>query len=113
MEIRIVSLFLIFFIIIVIVWGIYMIHMYPGKVAKQRKHPQIRAIEVTAVMGLLFFPLWIAALIWAHSNAIIGKLYNKGDFNDDGAEETDPEPPITNSKPKAEKVEPVKSDKKE
>ena len=111
MEIKIISLFLIFFVIIVIVWGIYMIHMYPGKVAKQRKHPQIRAIEVTAVMGLLIFPLWIAALIWAHSNAIIGKLYNKGDFDIEGEEHTDPEPPVVGSKKKAE-PKPEKTNKK-
>lgn len=112
MEIKIISLFLIFFVIIIIVWGIYMIHMYPGKVAKQRKHPQIRAIEVTAVMGLLIFPLWIAALIWAHSNAIIGKLYNEGDFDEKGDEIDNAEPPVVSSKPKKEpKEEPKKTDK--
>jgi len=110
MEIKIISLVLIFFGIIITVWGIYMIHLYPGKVAKERKHPQLRAIEVTAVMGLLIFPLWIAALIWAHSNAIIGKLYNAGDFNEEGEEETVPEPPITSSKKKAKTL---KTDKKD
>ena len=77
-----------------------MIHMYPGKVAKQRKHPQLRAIEVTAVMGLLIFPLWILALIWAHSNAIFGKLYNKGDFTPDEQEVDIPEPGISSEKSK-------------
>jgi hypothetical protein len=100
MEIKIISLILIFFAIIIIVWGIYMIHEYPGKVAKQRKHPQTRAIEVTAVMGLLIFPLWILALIWAHSNAIIGKLYNIGDFTDEGEEKIEAEPPVVSSKKK-------------
>jgi hypothetical protein len=103
MEIKIISLFLIFFSIIVTVWGIYMIHMYPGKVAKQRKHPQLRAIEVTAVMGLIIFPLWILALIWAHSNAIVGKLYNKGDFTPDEEEVELPEPPVVSSEKKVKK----------
>lgn len=98
MEIKIISLSLILFSIIITVWGIYMIHMYPGKVAKQRKHPQLRAIEVTAVMGLIIFPLWIFALIWAHSNAIFGKLYNKGDFTPDDQEINIPEPAIVSSK---------------
>ena len=86
MEIFYISLFLMLFFVIITAWGIYMIHLYPGKVAKSRKHPQLKAIEVTSVMGLIFFPLWVAALIWAHSNAIIGKLYNKGDFETDDAE---------------------------
>ena len=84
-------------------------HLYPGKVAKQRKHPQLRAIEVTAVMGLLIFPLWIMALIWAHSNAVFGKLYNKGDFTPDEEEVVVPEPPVVPSKLK--KVKTVKTDK--
>jgi hypothetical protein len=104
MGIKIASLFLIFSIIIITVWGIYMIHEYPGKVAKSRNHPQIRAIEVTAVMGLLFFPLWVLALIWAHSNAVIGNLYNQGDFNKNNEEDIVPEPAIVASKPKVKKV---------
>jgi len=110
MEIKIISLILIFFAIIIIVWGIYMIHEYPGKVAKQRKHPQTRAIEVTAVMGLLIFPLWILALIWAHSNAIVGKLYNDGDFTEEGEEKILPEPPIAPSKKKTKINKPDKKD---
>lgn len=103
MEIKIISLTLILFCIIIMVWGIYMIHLYPGKVAKQRKHPQLRAIEVTSVMGLLIFPLWIFALIWAHSNAILGKLYNEGDFTPDEQEAIEPEPSIVSSKTKVKK----------
>ena len=100
MEIKIVSLSLILF---ATVWGIYMIHLYPGKVARQRKHPQLRAIEVTSVMGLIIFPLWIFALIWAHSNAIVGKLYNKGDFTPDDKEVAEPEPAIVPSRKKNKK----------
>jgi len=102
MEIKIISITLILFAIIIIVWGIYMIHLYPGKVAKQRKHPQLKAIEVTSVMGLLIFPLWILALIWAHSNAIFGKLYNEGDFTADDQGVNEPEPPLFSSKPEVE-----------
>lgn len=82
MSIRAISLFLLFSIFILIAFGIYKIHSYPGKVAAKRKHPQFKAIEVTSLTGLLFFPLWVLALIWAHSNAIVGNLYNKGDFGE-------------------------------
>jgi hypothetical protein len=70
-----ISLGLIFFAVIVITLGIVKIHCYPGKVAQDRNHPQAKAIEVTSLLGLLVFPLWMFALVWAYSNAIIGKVY--------------------------------------
>lgn len=84
-----------------------MIHMYPGKIAKKRKHPQFKAIEVTSVMGLLIFPLWIAALIWAYSNAIIGKLYNGGDFEEkqEVANAASPSAPVQPATPENKKTE--------
>lgn len=75
-KIAIISLFLIFFSVITIILGIVELHSYPGKVAEQRGHPQKDAIEATSVMGLLIFPLWMLALIWAYSGAVIGNLYS-------------------------------------
>jgi hypothetical protein len=49
-----------------IIWGIAAIHMLPGRIAKGRGHPQTRAIEITSLCGLIIFPLWMAALIWAN-----------------------------------------------
>lgn len=60
------SLFLILFAVIIIVWGIVVVHTLPGKIAKKRHHSQAEAIEITAYLGLLVFPLWMAALIWAY-----------------------------------------------
>jgi len=74
-KIAIISLFLVFFSVIVIILGIVELHTYPGKVAEQRGHPQKDAIEATSIMGLLIFPLWMLALIWAYSGAVIGNLY--------------------------------------
>lgn len=74
-KIAIISLFLIFFSVIVIILGIVEIHTYPGKVAERRGHPQKDAIEVTSLMGLLIFPLWMLALVWSYSGAVIGQLY--------------------------------------
>ena len=79
MKLEIISLFLIFFAIIVIVLGIIKIHTYPGKIAKARNHPQTEAIEVTSLLGLLIFPLWMAALVWAYSGAVVGNLYRNGE----------------------------------
>ncbi|MGW8192835.1 MAG: DUF3302 domain-containing protein [Desulforhopalus sp.] len=79
MKLEIISLGLIFFSIIVITLGIIKIHTYPGKIAKARNHPQHEAIEVTSLLGLLVFPLWMAALVWAYSGAIVGNLYTADD----------------------------------
>ncbi len=79
MKLEIICLSLIFLSILVITLGIIKIHTYPGKIAKARQHPQTEAIEVTSLLGLLIFPLWMAALVWAYSGAIIGTLYVKED----------------------------------
>ncbi|WP_309384688.1 DUF3302 domain-containing protein [Cerasicoccus frondis] len=76
-KLDIISLGLIFFAVIVIVLGIVKIHCYPGKVAEERGHPQAKAIEVTSLLGLIAFPLWMFALMWAYSNAVIGKIYRE------------------------------------
>ena len=75
MKLEIISLGLIFFSVITIILGIIKIHTYPGKIAKARNHPQQEAIEVTSLLGLIAFPLWMAALIWAYSGAVVGNLY--------------------------------------
>jgi len=65
-KLSIASLFLILFAVIIIVWGIAVVHTLPGRIAKKRHHSQAKAIEITAYLGLLVFPLWMAALIWAY-----------------------------------------------
>ena len=87
MKLQIVSLSLIFFSVIIITLGIIKVHTYPGEIAKARNHPQTEAIEVTALLGLMIFPLWMAALVWAYSGAVIGKLYaaETGDKEDGDA----------------------------
>jgi O-antigen/teichoic acid export membrane protein len=74
-----VALVVIFLVIVIIILGILAIHTYPEKIAKKKNHPQVKAIFVTSVFGLIFFPLWMFALVWAYSNASIGNLYNSGD----------------------------------
>jgi hypothetical protein len=63
-------LFFLFVILIIIVWGIVLLHSYPGKVAERRGHPQKSAIDAMSVMGLLIFPLWMFALIWAYMRPV-------------------------------------------
>lgn len=96
MKLEIVSLSLIFFSVIIIILGIIKIHTYPGKIAKARNHPQVDAIEVTSLLGLLIFPFWMMALIWAYSGAVVGKLYAAdaaGETGDEPTQKTQ-EPPV-------------------
>lgn len=62
----IVSLGLIISCVIVITLFIVYVHTMPEKIAEQRNNPQAKAIEITSLLGLLAFPLWMAALIWAY-----------------------------------------------
>ena len=66
MSLEIASLLLILFAVIIIVWGISVVRTLPGKLARKRGHSQVEAIEITSYLGLLVFPLWMAALIWAY-----------------------------------------------
>jgi hypothetical protein len=84
MKIEIVSLCLILFSVIIIILGIVKIHTYPGKIAAERKHPQKDAIDVTSLLGLLIFPLWMFALVWAYSGAVIGSMYVSSESDDNG-----------------------------
>jgi hypothetical protein len=70
MALNVASLALILFAVIVIVLGIVKVHEYPHKVALARNHPQAQAIFVTSLLGLLVFPLWMFALVWAYSGVI-------------------------------------------
>lgn len=78
MLLNAVSLSLVLLSVIIIILGIVQIHTYPGKIAKARNHPQVEAIEVTSLLGLIIFPFWMFALVWAYSGAVIGALYDRG-----------------------------------
>ena len=71
----IVALAVIVLAVTIIIVGIVVIHTYPGRVAKARGHPQSKAIEVTSLIGLIIFPFWLFALIWAYSDATIGTVF--------------------------------------
>ena len=57
---------LIVFCVFVIVIGIITVHNLPGKIARERHHPQAEAIHICSLLGLIIFPFWMAALIWAY-----------------------------------------------
>ena len=63
-----VALGLIFFVIVLVVYMIVVLHMLPGKIAKKKNHPQQKAIEICSLMGLIIFPFWMVAMVWANFN---------------------------------------------
>jgi hypothetical protein len=95
---QIVSLSLLLFAVIVIVLGIVAVHTYPAKIARQRGHPQAKAIEVCSLLGLIVFPLWMAALIWAYAGvvgtpvAFVAPVAPVDVADDEAAASEDPEP---------------------
>lgn len=61
-----VSLGLLFFVIVLIVYTIVVLHTLPGKIARKRDHPQAESIEICSLMGLIVFPFWMVAMVWAN-----------------------------------------------
>ena len=55
---------------IVIVVGIVKIHELPGDIALKRGHPQAEAIRICSLLGLLIFPFWMFALLWAYMRPV-------------------------------------------
>lgn len=60
------ALFLLFFVVIVLFYGIIAIHDIPYEIAKKRNHPHQDAIHVTGWISLLtLHVLWPFLWIWA------------------------------------------------
>ena len=68
---KILSLCLILMCVVVIVVGIIKIHELPGEIAARRKHPQAEAIRICSLLGLIVFPFWMFALLWAYMKPVL------------------------------------------
>jgi hypothetical protein len=49
--------------IILLLWLMFL----PGKIAAERRHASADAIDLCGKIGVLFWPCWIVALVWAHT----------------------------------------------
>ena len=70
----------VFVVIIVSAVGVFVaMGGLPGKIAKQRKHPQAEAINAAGWLGLLFSfgIIWLLALVWALAKPV-GQLSEAG-----------------------------------
>ena len=68
---KILCLGLIIFSVVVIVIGIIKVHELPGKIAESRGHPQAEAIRICSLLGLIIFPFWMVALLWAYIKPVL------------------------------------------
>jgi hypothetical protein len=62
---------LIIFSVVVIVLGIIKVHELPGEIAKKKGHPQAEAIRICSLLGLIVFPFWMFALVWAYVRPVM------------------------------------------
>ena len=51
--------------VVAVVFVVIVLGGLPGKIARERNHPQAEAITVCGWLGLLLFVFWIIALVWA------------------------------------------------
>jgi hypothetical protein len=66
MILNILALFVMLVLIVVILVLAAWIGRAPGKIARQRNHPQAEAISVCGWIGLITLgPPWIVAMVWA------------------------------------------------
>jgi hypothetical protein len=72
--VKIFCLGIILFCVIVIVVGIISVHELPGKIARRRGHPQAEAIRICSLLGLVIFPFWMVALLWAYMRPVFAPL---------------------------------------
>lgn len=66
---------LIVFSVVVIVIGIIKVHELPGKIAETRGHPQVEAIRICSLLGLIIFPFWMVALLWAYMKPVFKPIH--------------------------------------
>ena len=57
--------------VLIIVIGIVKVHELPGQIAQKRGHPQADAIHICSLLGLVIFPFWMFALLWAYVKPVM------------------------------------------
>jgi hypothetical protein len=97
---KVFALFILFLSTAIIVIGIITIHELPYNIAKKRNHTQQDAIRCMSIMGLVLFPLWLLAMIWAYMRPA-SSLDISGIGGGLPAEKKNETPPRTPEKPVA------------
>lgn len=68
MVLKILALIIMGVLIAVTIWLIVLLGSMPGKIAKQRGHPQADAIRILGWVGVFTLGIaWFVALVWAYT----------------------------------------------
>jgi hypothetical protein len=69
------SVFILFFVPVVLIVLFWLVHIMPEKIAHQRHHPQFEAIRTMCLLSLVFGGLlWPLAWLWAYTKPVGYKL---------------------------------------
>jgi len=67
MALNILALLILIFVTAFVVYLVFVLGGLPGRIAKQRNHPQADAIRIMGWLGLLTGGIvWAVALVWAY-----------------------------------------------
>ncbi len=67
MVLEIIALIVMLVIVAVVIWLVVLLGSMPGKIARQRGHPQADAIQVLGWIGVITLGVgWLVALVWAY-----------------------------------------------
>jgi uncharacterized membrane-anchored protein len=79
MALNIFALIVMFVVAAVLIWLVVLLGSFPGKIARERKHPQADAITALSWIGLITLGAgWLVAIVWAYSKP----LTNSGQLSD-------------------------------
>jgi hypothetical protein len=79
MALNIFALIVMFVVAAVLIWLVVLLGNFPGKIARERKHPQADAITALSWIGLITLGgAWLIAIVWAYSKP----LTNSGQLSD-------------------------------
>jgi len=53
--------------VLIVIFVCLLLAFVPGNIARSRGHANARAIRLCGLLGLVFFPAWIFALVWAYT----------------------------------------------
>jgi energy-converting hydrogenase Eha subunit G len=56
-----------FFLLAWLLLGVLLLACAPGWIARRRGHPSAQAIGIAGILGLVIWPLWLVAFIWAYT----------------------------------------------
>ena len=71
MALNIFALIVMFVVAAVLIWLLVLLGNLPGKIARERKHPQADAITALGWIGIITMGVaWLIAIVWAYTKPL-------------------------------------------